>query len=106
MTVDPLAHVPPHIRAWMATDQGFRRVTEIVLDAIADETTLVTTAEVRELVEAAYRRAHGTSDASAQQSPPETELDRLRRENAELREDLERVEADLERYWRAAGGTL
>jgi transcriptional regulator with XRE-family HTH domain len=52
-------HIPPHIREWMQTPDGYRRVTEIVLDALNDTTNVVTNTEVREIVEEAYRRQHG-----------------------------------------------
>jgi hypothetical protein len=52
----PYPHIPPHIREWMATEDGWQRVTEIVLDALDDTTNVVTNVEVRDLVEEAYRR--------------------------------------------------
>lgn len=54
-------NIPPHIRAWMETEDGWQQVIRIVLDVLNGVTNVVTTAEVREVVEEAYRRAHGGS---------------------------------------------
>jgi len=49
-------NIPPHIRAWMRTEEGFSTVVRIVNETVFNEAILIDTTGVRELSEDAYRQ--------------------------------------------------
>ncbi len=52
-----MKNVPPHIRAWMETDEGNSKIAEILSETVFSETILIDNTGIREQIEEAYREA-------------------------------------------------